>query len=200
MQSYLDTRRTRPFESRLRAAVVASMSMCIDRRWLCAHLVSPGRVCEDGQPSGRAHASRYVTSVLHPPAHWDHCMGRMLQVKNSDASSRFYHKSIAHTSQSILRQHIQAIKQLQRCKCATMLARNTAWSRHAGAYGDHGPEICCATPGPNNCTERDQNRREPHERKTDARIHPILMCGLRGVAELSAAQGRGELLKRHHTR
>ena len=63
MQSYLDTRRTRPFESRLRAAVVASMSMCIDRRWLCAHLVSPGRVCEDGQPSGRAHASRYVTSV-----------------------------------------------------------------------------------------------------------------------------------------
>ena len=48
MQSYLDTRRTRPFESRLRAAVVASMSMCIDRRWLCAHLVSPGRVCGTG--------------------------------------------------------------------------------------------------------------------------------------------------------
>ena len=68
MQSYLDTRRTRPFESRLRAAVVASMSMCIDRRWLCAHLVSPGRVCEDGQPSGRAHASLYVTRLLHPPA------------------------------------------------------------------------------------------------------------------------------------
>ena len=143
----------------------------------------------------------YEESVLFGCfSHWDHCMGRMLQVKNSDASSRFYHKSIAHTSQSILRQHIQAIKQLQRCKCATMLARNTARSRHAGAYGDHGPEICCATPGPNNCTERDQNRREPHERKTDARIHPILMCGLRGVAELSAAQGRGELLKRHHTR
>jgi hypothetical protein len=126
--------------------------------------------------------------------------GENVTSKNSDASSRFYHKSIAYTSQSILRQHIQAIKQLQRCKCATMLARNTARSRHAGAYGDHGPEICCATPGPNNCTERDQNRREPHERKTDARIHPILMCGLRGVAELSAAQGRGELLKRHHTR
>ena len=119
---------------------------------------------------------------------WDHCMGRMLQVKKSDASSRFYHKSIAHTSQSILRQHIQAIKQLQRCKCATMLARNTARSRHAGAYGDHGPEICCATPGPNNCTGPNNNRREPHERNTDARIQPILMCGLRGVAELSAAQ------------
>ena len=133
-------------------------------------------------------------------ARWDHCMGRMLQVKNSDASSRFYHKSIAHTSQSILRQHIQAIKQLQRCKCATMLARNTARSRHAGAYGDHGPEICCATPGPNNCTGPNNNRREPHERNTDARIQPILMCGLRGVAELLAAQGRGELLKRHHTR
>ena len=143
----------------------------------------------------------YEESVLFGCfSHWDHCMGRMLQVKNSDASSRFYHKSIAHTSQSILRQHIQAIKQLQRCKCATMLARNTARSRHAGAYGDHGPEICCATPGPNNCTGPNNNRREPHERNTDARIQPILMCGLRGVAELLAAQGRGELLKRHHTR
>ena len=127
-----------------------------------------------------ANTPRRISDTLSGSSHWDHCMGRMLQVKNSDASSRFYHKSIAHTSQSILRQHIQAIKQLQRCKCATMLARNTARSRHAGAYGDHGPEICCATPGPNNCTGPNNNRREPHERNTDARIQPILMCGLRG--------------------
>ena len=156
--------------------------------------------CEVRGAMRDAECSRVHTDRRPSPSHWDHCMGRMLQVKNSDASSRFYHKSIAHTSQSILRQHIQAIKQLQRCKCATMLARNTARSSHAGAYGDHGPEICCANPGPSNCTERNQNRRESHERNTDARIQPILMCGLRGVAELSAAQGRGELLKRHHTR
>ena len=32
----------------------------------------------------------------------------------------------------------------------TMPARRTG--------GDHGPEICCAISGPNNCTKRDQNQ------------------------------------------
>ena len=35
-------------------------------------------------------------------SHWAPCMGRMLQVKSSNASSRSYRKSIAHTSQYIL--------------------------------------------------------------------------------------------------
>ena len=99
-----------------------------------------------------------------------------------------------------IRQHVQAIKQSQKCKCATMPARNTARSSHAGTDSDHGSEMRHATSGPNECTPNDQNARHPHERDTDASMHPDLTCGRRGVAELWAAQGRGALYKWHRTR
>ena len=81
-----------------------------------------------------------------------------------------------------------------------MPAQNTARKCHTGTDSDHRPEMRHATSGPNESTQYDQNARHPHERDTDASMHPDLMCGRRGVAELWAFQGRGALYKWHRTR
>ena len=126
-----------------------------------------------------SHLHLYVSQTR-----WAHCMGRMLQVNSSDASSLPYRKSSVHTSQSILRQHVRAIKQLQACKCATMLTRFSARSHRDPPTDRQRPKTRLALSGPNPCTGWDREWRQHHERDTNATIGPGLVCGRHGVAAL----------------
>ena len=81
----------------------------------------------------------------------------LIPSKNHATHTRPWARPCLQSSCPTIRQHVQAIKQSQTCKCATMPARNTAWSSPAGTDSDHRPKMRHTISGPNECTERDRS-------------------------------------------